>query len=586
VRTIAALWEQAVSNGGGSRAFLVEERDGWRAVSWQDAGAAVDEVAAGLLALGVEPADRVAIASRTRFEWTLCDLALASIGAISVPIYPTSSTEETVYILENSEALVAVCEDAAQTDKIAPVRERLEGLRQLVVLEGESAGAIGLGDLRERGRTYAADHPGIVAERRRRVGENDVLTIIYTSGTTGPPKGCVITQRNFWVMVDMVRRVEGFLYPEDTVFLYLPLAHNFARLCQYAGVGIGFALAFCPDIARIPEALASVRPTILPSVPRVYEKIYAGVTAAFAEATGPKRKLVDWALRVGRQASQTRAQGRRPSGVLSFQVALADRLVYSKVKARLGGRVRIAISGGAPLGKEIIEFFDSLGLLILEGYGQTECTSASHLNPPNRHRFGTVGLPLPGVEAALAADGEVLLRGGNVFAGYYGDEEATSGALTPDGWLATGDVGSIDADGYLTIVDRKKDIIITSGGKNLAPQNIERALERSPLVARALVVGDRRPYVTALLTIDREQAERAGLGGEPLRTALAEVVATANRDLGRVEQVKRFAVLGRDFLLEQGELTPTLKLRRHVCEEHFRDEIERLYSSADSVPSA
>jgi long-chain acyl-CoA synthetase len=580
VRTVAALWQQAVSEGRPSPAYLTEDANGWRPVSWEVAAAEVDEIAAGLLALDVEPGDRVAIASRTRLEWTLCDLALAAIGAISVPVYPTCSTTEAVYILEDSAARIAICEDAEQYSKIGPARPRLAALDHVVVLDGAPGSAIGLDELRERGRTYAAKHLAAVDERRAGVGEEDVLTIIYTSGTTGPPKGCVITHRNFWVMVDMVRRVEGLLEPADTVLLYLPLAHNFARLCQYAGVGVGYTLAFCSDIARISEVLLAVRPTIFPSVPRVFEKVHAGVTAAFAEATGPKRLLVDWAVRVGERVGRARAEGRRPSPAVALQLALADRLVFSKVKARLGGRVRIAISGGAPLAKEIAEFFDSLGLLILEGYGETECTTASHVNRPDRHRFGTVGLPLPGVEARLAADGEVLLRGENVFSGYYGDQQATRDVFTADGWLMTGDVGSIDAEGFLTIVDRKRDIIITAGGKNVSPQNVERALERSPLVAHALVIGDRRPYVTALLTVDREQAERVGITGEELRAAVEQAVADANRDLGRVEQVKRFAILDRDFLLEEGELTPTLKLRRHVCEDHFRDEIEGLYAGS------
>jgi long-chain acyl-CoA synthetase len=381
-------------------------------------------------------------------------------------------------------------------------------------------------------------------------------------------------------MVDMVWQVEGLFEGADLVLLFLPLAHNFGRLVQHLGVRVGFTIAFCPDVGDVPQALSEVRPTLLPSVPRLYEKAYAGVQAAFAEAHGAQKRLIDWALAVGTRSGRYRQTGRREPRRLAFELALADRLVHSKVKARFGGRLRYAISGGAPLAAEIAEFFDSLGITILEGYGLTECTSASHLNRPHRYRLGTVGLPFPGVKARIAEDGEILLRGENVFAGYWADEKATGEAFTEDGWLLTGDVGSIDGDGFLTVTDRKKDIIITAGGKNVSPQNIENALKASPYISQALVIGDRRPYIAALLTVDRDEVAKVAHTSEEVRALVEQLVGEVNRDLGRVEQVKRFAILERDFLAEEQELTPTLKLRRRVCEEHFRDEIEALYAGS------
>jgi long-chain acyl-CoA synthetase len=382
-------------------------------------------------------------------------------------------------------------------------------------------------------------------------------------------------------MVDMIRQVPGLFSTPDRVLLHLPLAHNFARLVQYAGAGAGFTIAMCSEIADVPQALVDVRPTILPSVPRLYEKMALELERQFEEAAGTRRRLIDWALAVGRRVSQLRREGRRIPRSVAAQHALADRLVYSKVKARLGGELRFAISGGAPLPVPVAELLHALDILVLEGYGLTECTTASHVNQPARYRFGSVGLPLAGVEARMAEDGEILLRGENVFAGYHADEQATEAALSEDGWLRTGDVGSIDADGFLTVTDRKKDIMITAGGKNISPQNIENALKGSRYVSQALVVGDRLPYVSALLVLDEREVSRAAHGESETRALIERVVADVNRDLGRVEQVKRFAILDRDFAGELGELTPTLKLRRRVCEEHFRDVIESLYAPGE-----
>jgi long-chain acyl-CoA synthetase len=373
-------------------------------------------------------------------------------------------------------------------------------------------------------------------------------------------------------MADKCREIDDFTVTEDTMLLYLPLAHNFGRLMHLQSPHVGYTLAFCPDPYAVAEALPAVKPTVFPSVPRVYEKVHTGVTAKFAEATGAKAKLIDCALQVGRNVGALKEEGKDIPLRLALQQRVADRLVYSKVKERLGGRIRICISGGAPLAKEIIEFFHAIDVLILEGYGLTECTTAATVNRPSQYRFGTVGPAMPGVELRIAEDGEVLIKTDTIFAGYFKDEEATREVLPGDGWLRSGDVGHIDDEGFLTITDRKKDILVTAGGKNVAPQNLENALKTHPLISQALVVGDRRAYVAALITLSEEADPNSA------RFEIERFVEDVNKDLSRFEQIKRYAILPRDFTAEDGEVTPTLKLKRRVCQEHFAAEIEALYS--------
>jgi long-chain acyl-CoA synthetase len=384
----------------------------------------------------------------------------------------------------------------------------------------------------------------------------------------------MIRHRNYHAMVTCLDELETVVLPGDVLLLYLPLAHNYGRLLSLAAPHRGFSIAFCPDPYQVAQALPEIRPTFFPSVPRIYEKIHAAVVAGFDEQRGVKSALVRWALHVGRRASRLRREQRELPPLLALQHRLADRLVYSKVKERLGGRLRYANSGGAPLAPEIAEFFHALDILILEGYGLSECTCAATGNQPGRFKFGTVGPPLPHVEVRIADDGEILLRSPTIFAGYYKHEEATRQVLTDDGWLLTGDVGELDEDGFLRITDRKKDIIVTAGGKNVAPQNLENELKASKYVSQALVVGDRRPYVAALITLDAEEAARL----VDVRAAIEELVEEVNARHSRYEQIKRFAILPRDFSIEEGELTPTLKLRRRVCQEHFAGEIEALYA--------
>ena len=563
VRTIWSLWQDALDEQRTHPAYLVEADGAWREVSHAEAAVAVNELAHGLLALGLKKGDAFGILARTRLEWVLFDLALAQIGVVPAPIYPSSTPTECRYILEHSNAVGCLVD--------GELREKIEGADLEHVFESER-----LDELLALGREHAAANPDALEQARAQIGDDDLFTFIYTSGTTGPPKACMILNRNYYDMAGRIDEIDEFFLSTDVMLLYLPLAHNFGRLMHLLGARLGYTIAFVPDPRRLGEIMPQVRPTVLPTVPRVLEKVHTAVSANFAAATGAKRRLIDWALEVGKQVSELR-QGQQeiPAG-LALKHRIADRLVYSKVKARLGGRLRAAISGGAPLAKEIAEFFHALDILILEGYGQTEETTASNVNRPDRFKFGTVGPAIPGIDVMTAEDGEILIKGPTVFAGYYNDEEATRAVLPGDGWLHTGDVGVIDEDGFLTVTDRKKDIIVTAGGKNVAPQNIENLLKGIPWVSQALVVGDRRPYLVALLTLDEEEVAKLD-GQHDVRDLIEGAVAALNESLAHFEQVRRFEILERDFSPEENEITPTLKLKRRVVEEHFAPQVEQLY---------
>src|SRR5215210_2919966 len=415
-RTIPALWRSATSAGRTDPAYLAQGEDGWEPVSWDEAARRVEELAHGFLALGLRKGDAFAILGNTRLEWALVNFALARIGVIVVPVYPTSSPADCAYVLGHSDAIGIICEDDE-------MRTRIEGIRAQTQLEHMLAFA-DLDDLAARGREHATAQPNAVEEAASAIGEDDVLTIVYTSGTTGPPKGCVMLHKNYASVVESLSEIH-LNRPGDTVLLFLPLAHTYAQLVLYDGAGVGFTIAFSPDIQRVAEALQEVHPTGMPSVPRVYEKVHAAITAKFDEATGVERRIVDWALRVGHRAGRLRQQGRSLPPGLAVQRRIADKLVYSKVKERLGGKLRAGVSGAAPISVEILEFFLAMDILVLEGYGLTESSSGCSVNREGDFRFGTVGRVLPGVEVRTADDGEILIRGDNVFAGYYKDEEAT-----------------------------------------------------------------------------------------------------------------------------------------------------------------
>ena len=532
-RTAFSLWRSVVAEGGSAPAYLEEHADGWTPVSWPEAAARVEALAQGLLARGVGRGDAVAVLSRTRLEWVLLDWAIMSIGAVVVGLYPTNSAKECEYILSHSETVLVFVENDEQRAKLASV------------YSGPVVGFDELDAFAQPDRSEPYDEPA----------EDDLATLIYTSGTTGPPKGCMLTHKN---LVTAAIRVQNTLQDEtDIVLLFLPMAHSFARIVHQGAAFHNSTLALVSDATRVPEALARVKPTILPAVPRVYEKIHANVLGEIERSSGLKRAIGRWALRVG---------AKNP---------LADALVFKKVRERLGGRLRLGISGAAPLGVDVMEFFHSLGVPVIEGYGLTETASSLSVNDPENFRIGTVGHTVEGCELKLDEDGEILVRSDTIFAGYFKDPEATAAAFTEDGWFRTGDVGEVDADGFLKITDRKKDLIITAGGKNISPQNLENALKASRFVSQALVVGDRRPYVTALITLDPAEVDASGRDPQELVQALVDEV---NRDRVRVEQIKRFAILPRDFTQEEGELTPTLKLRRRVVHEHFAEQIDQLYA--------
>jgi long-chain acyl-CoA synthetase len=570
-RTIGALWRSATAAKPDHTAYLAERDGAWVPVSVAEAARRVDDIANGLLSLGIRKGDAFAILGATSLEWCLFDFALGLVGAVGAPIYPTSSPRDCAYVISHSESVGILVEDEEQRAKVDECRGDLPRLEHVIAFAD-------LPGLEARGRAYAEQNPTALDRAVAGVGEDDLFTYIYTSGTTGPPKACMIRHRNYYEMVAVIDALPGLVEERDTMLLYLPLAHNFGRLKHLAAPYAGYTLALCRDPLRVADALVEVRPTVFPSVPRVFEKAHTAVLARFDETGGARRALCDWALRVGREASRLRQAGQPLPRSLAVRHRLADRLVYSKVKERFGGRLRLAISGGAPLSPEIIQFFHALDILILEGYGLTECTTACSVNLPERYRFGTVGPLLPGFEGRLDEDGELLVRSPTVFAGYYHDEPATRAVLDDDGWLRTGDIARIDEDGFLTITDRKKDILVTAGGKNVAPQNLENELKKSKYVSQVLVVGDRRPYVAALITLDEAEVGKwLEAGGQDVDALVGSIVDDVNRQHSRFEQIKRFAILGRDFSADEGEVTPTLKLRRRVVQEHFAGEIERLY---------
>ncbi|HEY8409483.1 MAG TPA: long-chain fatty acid--CoA ligase [Gaiellaceae bacterium] len=552
-QTIPSLWQYVLDRRLAAPAYLEEQADGWREVSWAEAAERVDALGKALLARGVKHGDAVVVLARTRLEWLLLDWAIMSIGAVVVGLYPTNTAAECSYIVGHAEAVLAFVENEEQYEKLASV------FGGPIVKFAEIPG------FEAEGRSYDGPPASPVAE-------DDVATLIYTSGTTGPPKGVILSHRN---LVAAASRATSSTNEDDVVLLFLPMAHSFARIAHQGSAFNGATVSLVSDVARVPEALQRTRPTFLPAVPRVYEKIHANTLGEIERAGGLRTTLGRGALRVGARVSAKRRAGERVSPLDVLQERVADRLVFAKVKQRLGGRLRMAVSGAAPLSLDVLEFFNSLGILVVEGYGLTETSSSLSVNQEDNFKLGTVGPPVVDCLVKLDADGEILVKSPTVFAGYHKDSDATAAAFTEDGWFRTGDVGEIDEDGFLKITDRKKDLIITAGGKNIAPQNIENALKVSRFVSQAVAIGDRRPYVTALITLDWDEVNASGRDAQEL---VQEIVDDVNRDRVRVEQVKRFAILPRDFTQEEGELTPTLKLRRRVVQEHFADEIEQLYT--------
>jgi len=588
-RTLASLALDAAARYRAT-ALRYPHGDGWRELSYADLGAAAREVAKGLIALGVKPGERVAILSNTRSEWTIADLGGLCAGAVVVPVYQTNSPEECRYVLEHSGSMAIFCEDADQAAKLAEVREELPALRHVILFEGESEGAVTFDELRAGGADVTDEQ---LDERLGATAEDDLATIVYTSGTTGPPKGCMLSHRNLRSAVDGARARVPFAAGGDVVYIFLPLAHVLTRLVQFTALDAGAQLAFWHrDPKRIVADVGEIAPTHLPSVPRVFEKIYTAATSKVAAAGGVKAKLFWWAVGVGREVRSRQRKGGRNGLLLDAQHRLADKLVLHKVRELFGGRITLALTGAAPIDVDILSFFHATGVWVLEGYGMSETSSLSTLNTIEEHRLGTVGRAIPGQEVRIADDGEILMRGPNVFLGYYRDESATKATLQ-DGWLRSGDLGELDADGYLSITGRKKDLIITSSGKNISPSNIENALKLCRWVSQAVVYGDRRPYLTALLTLDPDEAaalaakvgapdgDPAALAAHPgVREELQAAVDESNRRFARIEQVKRFEILERDLSQAEQELTPSLKVKRNVVYERHAERFSGMYDAS------
>jgi long-chain acyl-CoA synthetase len=585
-RTVVEMALRATATHEGP-ALRFARGDSWAETSYAELGVALREIARGLIGLGIRPGDRVSILSGTRPEWTLVDLGALCAGAVVAPIYHTNSPEECRYVLDHAESRVVFCENAEQAAKVEEVRHLCPALEHVVTFDSSRSGAISLSQLRARGEGVDAGAPDEIA---RQIQPDDMATIVYTSGTTGPPKGCVTTHRNCMATVEMYERQLQFAPGEPVAFMFLPLAHSLARMTQMLVLDMGGTIAYWRgDPKVLLEDLAATRPTHVPSVPRVYEKVHTKALAGVDEAGRLKRAIFHWAIDTGRRVHELERLGRRPGRLLRRRYALADRVVLSKVRRLFGPDIKLALTGAAPIPPDVLEFFLACGVLILEGYGMTETTAAATLNTPGGFRFGTVGRALPDAELAIADDGEVLLRGPHVFPGYFRDEEATREAFTDDGWLRSGDLGSIDEDGYLRITGRKKDLIITSSGKNISAANLEAALREIRWVSEAVVYGDNRPYLVAVLTLDLGEvpalAARVGVAADPgvmasddrVHAELAREVETVNERFARIEQVKRFAILDRDLTQAEGELTPTMKVKRAVVYREFGDVLNALY---------
>ncbi len=591
--SVAHLFRDRVAKTPGAEAFRYAFGERWQSVSWREVREQVYRLAAGLVALGVEPEDRVAIASGTRYEWALADLAVMCAGAATTTIYPTTMSSDVSFILHNSGSRVVFAEDAAQVAKLQERRADVPDVMRVVVLDGPGDGdwVISLAELEQIGEELATRRSGVVDERIDALTPDRLATIIYTSGTTGRPKGARLTH-DAWTYEAAAVDAIGILGPQDLQYLWLPLSHVFGKVLLTLPLQIGFPTVVDGRIDRIVENLGVVRPTFMGAAPRIFEKAYARITMMMAEEGGAKARLFDWATAVGAEVARLRERGQQPSGVLAWKHALADRLVLAKVRERFGGRVRFFISGSAALNRDVAAWFDSVGLLVLEGYGLTESSAASFVNRPHANAFGTVGWPLPGTEVRVADDGEVLLRGPGVMEGYHRNAEATDQALDAEGWLHTGDIGSVDDRGFLRITDRKKDFFKTSGGKYVAPAVIESRFKGiCPYVSQFLVHGADRNFVSALVTLDAEAigewAQANGLGGRSYRDVVTspqahDLVQTyidrLNASLNRWETVKKFTILDRDLTVEAGEVTPSLKLRRKEVGERYRATLDAHYS--------
>ncbi|MBI4634838.1 MAG: long-chain fatty acid--CoA ligase [Candidatus Rokubacteria bacterium] len=593
--TLARMFWSRIERSADRPAQQWKRGDRWETITWRGLGETVRELALGLIALGREKGDAVALLSASRAEWVQADFAILSAGCVTVPVYPSYPPDLVAYVVNDSHARTLIVEDAGQLAKALEALPKMEALEQVVVITGYDAPqppekVLTWEMLRRRGREREERYKSTLAERVASTRPEDIATIVYTSGTTGPPKGVIQTHGNHIAALRALGQAtpveEGWVH-----LLFLPLAHSFARLESFLGVYHGLTTAFAENLDKVGENLKETRPHFICSVPRVFEKVYAKILAGVEAGSPLKQKIFHWALGVGREVSRLQ-QARRPiPGGLALKRRIAEKLVFSKLHAALGGRLQWAVSGGAPLARDIAEFFHAAGILVLEGYGLTETCPALTFNRSDRYRFGSVGQALAGVELKIAPDGEILARGPNVATrGYWKLPEATREVFEPNGWFHTGDIGHLDEEGFLFITDRKKDLIVTAGGMNIAPQNIENLLKADPFISQVMVYGDRRPYPVALITVSPDELARFArehgiLTMEPgvlvkdpkVMERVARTVEEKNTQLQSYAKIKKFRVLPVDFTQDGGELTPTLKVKRKVVAEKYREAIEELY---------
>jgi long-chain acyl-CoA synthetase len=589
--SVGAMLVRRVEATSSKEAFRYVEEDRWVSLSWLQTKDKAFQLAAGLLALGIGPEDRVAIASSTRMEWVLADLAIMCAAGATTAIYPSTQHEDVRYILADSQSKMVLAEDDLQVGKVLDHLDELPELINIVQLDGkvDHPKVIGWVDLERLGREYLDAHPTAVDDVIAAIGPEDLATLIYTSGTTGRPKGVRLVQ-DCWTYEGAAVEAYDIISADDLQYLWLPLSHVFGKALIAIQLYIGFTTAVDGRIDKIVENLGVIQPTFMCGAPRIFEKVRARVMMTASH--GVKAKIFDWAFGVGRKVSPMRLAGREPSGLLAMQYALADRLVFGKIKARMGGKIRFFVSGSAPLSREVQEWFHAAGLLVLEGYGLTETCVPTCVNNPRATRFGTVGPPVPGSQVKIADDGEILIKGPGVMRGYHNMPEATEQALK-DGWFATGDIGELDEQGYLRITDRKKDLIKTSGGKYVAPQKVEGVLKTvCPYISQVLVYGDGRKYATALITLDPEAiegwAKEQGLsyssveeltGSQEVHDLMEGFVTQSNEQLERWETIKKFEILRAELSVEEGEVTPSLKVRRKTVEKKYADLLNSMYDA-------
>jgi long-chain acyl-CoA synthetase len=583
--TVASLPGSAAERFGSNVAARFKVDGEWRELTYAETGAAIEEIALGLTGLGIEPGDRVGVLSDTRVEWTLASYGISAAGGVVVPVYPTNSPKECEWVLGNSGARAVVCENDDQRAKIDKVRDNLDALEHVIGIEGDG-GDLTLDELREKGR--GGDKSELTG-RQDKVGPEDAYTIIYTSGTTGNPKGVVLTHANAMSVCEMVEEL-GLVEPDETTYLYLPLAHAFALTSQLASYDEGTAIVYYGGNSKeILQEIIETKPTYIPSVPRIFEKIYAAAMKMQDGASDEDRERFHKAIKLGVEVRQRQQRGEDIPEEMREPFEEAEKEIFEKVRGLFGGQVRQAVTGAAPIAPEILEFFYACGVTVLEGWGMTETSAVGTVNTPEHIKFGTVGQAMPGVELRIAEeDNEILVRGPNVFGEYWQNEEATTETLV-DGWLHTGDVGELGDDGFLKITGRKKDIIITAGGKNLTPSNIENDLKQSRFISQAVMYGDRKPFPVALVTLDEEEmlpwAKEKGLPedmgelaeADEVRELVQKELDRANDNYAKVEQIKKFTILDHDLSIDGGELTPTLKVKRNVIYERYSDLFESMY---------